>query len=382
MQSISKNNMFDNTETTTANVSGLASLATLLPQAPASLVPNVLSQSAQNSLFSSPNVSTAIPSSPSTPISAVPSTSSTPISAVPSAASTPISAVPSTIPTEKDKKDKSSITEIGAKQKKKTQKKSERKSNKTKSDAAKSITKSKQSKSDGSVTKQKKSKRKSDGSVTKQSKSRAKKEKPVKETIKLLSDEDKSKISISELKAKCRELGVRGYSKKTKEELMDLLLKSFNNDQEVQKISLLVKNVQHLKKICRELGVRGYSKKKKNELVDIICEEREHKQKIETEIDNCLENKPIPDYLLTKTIMMNCYKYIESKKLNISLKEAVKCISDDYTQIKRDIIKLLCKKIKKLGGSTDGPQKVQNGEEADKVVQNEQKTDKVVEVSS
>lgn len=187
------------------------------------------------------------------------------------------------------------------------------------------------------------------------------KPKRAKNPIIKLTDDDKSKISISELKAKCRELGIKGYSKKTKDELMDLLLQSFNDNAEVQKISLLVKNVQHLKKICRELGVRGYSKKKKTELVDIICEERDHKHKIESAIDDFLQNKPIPDYLLTKTIMMNCYRYIESKKLNISLEDAVQCILDDYSQIKRDIIKLLCKKIKKktVGENVENKQDVQ-----------------------
>ena len=166
------------------------------------------------------------------------------------------------------------------------------------------------------------------------------------------SDQDKSKISIAELKAKCRELGIKGYSKKTKNEIIKMLVDNFSDDPTVQKIALLVEKVQELKKICHELGIRGYSKKKKTELVQIICNAREHQKEIEDQLDAFFAENTVPECLMTKDIILACYRYVEAKSLDVTLQKCMQFVSDQYPQIQRDITKILCKRIKKQETAT------------------------------
>ena len=68
-----------------------------------------------------------------------------------------------------------------------------------------------------------------------------------------------SKFTVLHLKNKCRILGISGYSKLTKDELIDLI-----------ELTLLNFTVQQLKELCKILEISGYSKLNKDELVDLI----------------------------------------------------------------------------------------------------------------
>jgi hypothetical protein len=68
-----------------------------------------------------------------------------------------------------------------------------------------------------------------------------------------------SKFTVSHLKDKCKILGISGYSKLTKDELIDLI-----------ELTLLNLTVQQLKELCKILEISGYSKLTKDELVYLI----------------------------------------------------------------------------------------------------------------
>ena len=68
-----------------------------------------------------------------------------------------------------------------------------------------------------------------------------------------------SKFTVLHLKDKCRILRISGYSKLTKDELIDLI-----------ELTLLNFTVQQLKELCKILEISGYSKLTKDELVYLI----------------------------------------------------------------------------------------------------------------
>ena len=156
---------------------------------------------------------------------------------------------------------------------------------------------------------------------------------------------DKSKISIVELKSICKQLGVKGYSKKTKNEIIQLLLQKFCDDPKVQRIELLVKNVQYLKKICHDLQIRGYSKKKKTELVDIICEVRQHNQKLLDQLDEFLQQDNRQVDPLYKSFFLKSLCKMETKNIMFSVAAAAKCIFGKHGEIEKEIVKLFYKRI-------------------------------------
>lgn len=162
-----------------------------------------------------------------------------------------------------------------------------------------------------------------------------------------VSERNAAMVSINELKQKCRQFGIKGYSKKTKKQIIGMLVAEHGDNEEIQRIELLVQNVKSLKVICNKLGIRGYSKKKKSELVDIICNTRLHKKELSDQLDEMLQSSALPDYLLTKAILMVCYELIETKKIEMSLKECVEYLSENYELIQQDIVKILYKRIKK-----------------------------------
>ena len=161
------------------------------------------------------------------------------------------------------------------------------------------------------------------------------------------SQADKSKISIVELKSICKQLGVKGYSKKTKSEIIQLLLGKFKDDPKVQRIELLVKNVQYLKKICHELQIRGYSKKKKTELVDIICSVRQHNKELSDELNGFLREYNLEADDLYQRIFLKALNKMEAKKIPFSVTSASRAIFGKNGEIEKEVVKLFYKRIMK-----------------------------------
>ena len=85
---------------------------------------------------------------------------------------------------------------------------------------------------------------------------------------------DLKKLSVIELKKKCKESGLKGYSKLKKVELVQLLKKS-QSKQETKKFApkLDKLTVADLKKKCKEKGIKGFSKMKKNQLLKLLYPE-------------------------------------------------------------------------------------------------------------
>jgi hypothetical protein len=166
---------------------------------------------------------------------------------------------------------------------------------------------------------------------------------------------DESMISIAELKAKCRALGIKGYSKKKKNEIVELLLSNFPDDAEIQKIALLVKNVKLLKKICYQLGIRGYSKKKKTQLVEIISVTQKHKQQLTNNIAKAMDENPNSKNIsIPQDIIFQCFEALESKGCEMAVEVLVKHLTDNYPLVQKDIVKAICKRIRKIDANGGG----------------------------
>lgn len=154
-------------------------------------------------------------------------------------------------------------------------------------------------------------------------------------------DDDKQPmVSISQLKSKCRKLGLTGYSKKTKNEIVEMLLNHSPEDEEIQQIALLVKNVQVLKKKCKELGIRGYSNKKKNEIVKIIHTKTKYQTELEQKLEALLETYPID--FLSKSLILKCYTRV-LKFHKISLQDFVKFVNENSAKIQKVVAYKICK---------------------------------------
>lgn len=74
------------------------------------------------------------------------------------------------------------------------------------------------------------------------------------------------KLTVIELKKKCKEKGIKGYSKMKKNELIQLLKPETKKSAPTHDTLTLV----DLKKECKEKGIKGYSKMKKNQLLKLL----------------------------------------------------------------------------------------------------------------
>ena len=85
---------------------------------------------------------------------------------------------------------------------------------------------------------------------------------------------DLKKLSVIELKKKCKERGFKGYSKLKKVELVQLLKKPQPKQETKKSAPKLDKlTVSDLKKKCKENGIKGFSKMKKNQLLKLLYPE-------------------------------------------------------------------------------------------------------------
>src|SRR6056300_189949 len=73
---------------------------------------------------------------------------------------------------------------------------------------------------------------------------------------------DFSKMSRNDLINKCKELGIKKFSNKKKNELIKLIHNSKMDFSKMSRNDLINK--------CKELGIKKYSNKKKNELIQLI----------------------------------------------------------------------------------------------------------------
>ena len=156
-----------------------------------------------------------------------------------------------------------------------------------------------------------------------------------------------NKISIPELKAKCKQMDIKGYSKKKKTEIVTLLIDNSKGDPEIAKIALLAKTVKDLKKECKSLKLKGYSKKKKRELVESIYNTRKKIEKVNNEIEKLYSPNCFPDYLLTKELLKKCYWQIQKTKPDITIKFFLRHLKNYFDYIEKETIKIIVRRTKK-----------------------------------
>lgn len=89
------------------------------------------------------------------------------------------------------------------------------------------------------------------------------------------------RVTVKELRARCKTAGIRGYSKMKKAELLDALAKHANAKPEEKAAMSDRRTVKELKADCKAEGIRGYSKLKRDELVALLATPvAERKQKL------------------------------------------------------------------------------------------------------
>lgn len=162
------------------------------------------------------------------------------------------------------------------------------------------------------------------------------------------SSDSEGGISITQLKALCKSRGIRGYSKKKKNEIVQLLMSRFGEDPIIQKIELLVKNIKSLKLICNELGIRGYSKKNKQELVVVITDTRDQKKAMLENISKQFECKDTLKEVVTTLSLMALWKYCKYKNPKFDNWEKVcQYIERRYEKHQLDIVRMFYRNLKK-----------------------------------
>lgn len=173
---------------------------------------------------------------------------------------------------------------------------------------------------------------------------------------------DDAMISIAELKAKCKALNIKGYSKKNKDEIVKMLLKDHGDDPEIQKIELLVENTKSLKNICCQMKLKGYSVMKKNELVELILDTRNKNKELQEAI--CAYVDSNQDYLrqTTQNVLRKCFEETERKNMNLTLKQMLECFETNEkfeNYLVKTLFKLISKKHKttKLAKPEKAPKK-------------------------
>jgi len=121
---------------------------------------------------------------------------------------------------------------------------------------------------------------------------------------------ENNKISIYELKKLCKQFGVKGYSKKKKSELVEMLLLNVDkSNDDVRRACYLSKTVKQLKAICKVLKIKGYSKERKIDLVNIINAKEKQNKELKEEIDKYFTDNSIQDTINMKSIINDAFVY-------------------------------------------------------------------------
>ncbi len=79
--------------------------------------------------------------------------------------------------------------------------------------------------------------------------------------------------TVRELKILCKEINIIGYSKKNREELIEVIDKYEYELEIVNKtceINYFTKTVRELKILCKERNIKGYSKKNKQTIIELL----------------------------------------------------------------------------------------------------------------
>ena len=157
---------------------------------------------------------------------------------------------------------------------------------------------------------------------------------------------DDSVVSIAELKRACKAYGIKGYSKKKKQEIVEMLTSSYGDDEAVQKMALLVKNVKNLKKICFSLGIKGYSKKKKKQLVDLICRTKKEKANIKAELEEAISNLDSLPWVSEEAILKS-YDYLVLRNYDITITDLVEALDKNEAKLQKDFVRIIAKRTRK-----------------------------------
>ncbi len=171
-------------------------------------------------------------------------------------------------------------------------------------------------------------------------------------------------ITVTELKRMCKDNGVKGYSKKSKSEIVNMLINATDPTPELQKVALLTMVIKDLKRECKKLKIRGYSKKKKNELVNLIYDEQQAQKNIESKVKLAVDN--FPSFLIDHVII-KIHNQIRAKDDTATVASTVKLIEEMHPSIEKTVKKMLMKEAKRrrLGAQETDEQKTDDDQETE-----------------
>ena len=161
---------------------------------------------------------------------------------------------------------------------------------------------------------------------------------------------DLSKFTVSQLKQKCKDLGLKGYSKMKKDELIKLINgnnnddSASNNDIEEEldntSIDLSKLTVSQLKQKCKDLGLKGYSNKKKDELIELIngnnnddsASNNDNNDNEYKNTSNVLTLCPIPEFIDIETVKAYIENYMRPRLPFYNDTERPLYIEDEFSE--------------------------------------------------
>ena len=132
-----------------------------------------------------------------------------------------------------------------------------------------------------------------------------------------------SKLTVDDLKDRCKKYGISGFSKLKKNELIDTILKKSTSDSG----KLYNLKIDELKALCKQNNLSGYSTLKKEEIISYISLNNILNQSVKTpdSIKNIVNTDSSPQDMLEK---------IKREKLELDLKE-----KEIYDKIEKEIEK-------------------------------------------
>ncbi len=198
----------------------------------------------------------------------------------------------------------------------------------------------------------------------KSSKSIKKTEKRIKKKSPLFIPDTQNKISITELKQECKELGIKGYSKKKKGELVLLLVDYVENKEtdednkaKINRYLLLASTVKQLKTKCKLLRIRGYSKNKKIELVEAVDKRSKQMAIIRENISSEVDEEFTDEKNFNKITIESAYHFMlekRSKDFVVTIEQFIELFKNDIGRIGFDISKAVVKRIRKKASEEFG----------------------------
>ncbi len=157
---------------------------------------------------------------------------------------------------------------------------------------------------------------------------------------------DNKTVSIPYLKKKCRQLGVKGYSKMNKADLVKILVKEHSDDPDVQKISLLVQNMKNLKRKCRQLGITGYSELDKQHIVARIISKESKDKNVNQRLENALKSPAYADTrIFDRAFVKDVYDEV-SKRSTADVTHILRVMSHNKASLRAQLFRNVCRLVR------------------------------------